>query len=106
MLEQLQSVGTASAAAQVAAENAATGVEGLNDVSAEEVKTALLAAVVDGTRSVENVLRRLNAFVGGIVTKGISESGAVTLTFHREDGETVEMEQLFDPLRNTRAVSD
>jgi len=65
-------------------------VAALEDASPADVTAAVLAGVVDGAKTLQQVLRRVNAYVGGTVAI-VNDVGHSHLTYKREDGTTTEM---------------
>jgi hypothetical protein len=77
-------------------------VAALEDASPADVTTAVLAGVIDGSKTLQQVLRRLNAFVGGTVAV-VNDTGHSHLTYKREDGATSEMVATVSPTARTVA---
>jgi len=91
----------AALAAQVAAEDTLAGVAGLNDPSATDVALEVMASLVDGTKSVVAVLKRVNAFVAGDSTR--TGTDPVVVEFRGEEGD-VAMTQTIDVTGGERTV--
>jgi hypothetical protein len=74
---------------------------GLETAALTAIATAILGAVVDGSRTVKGVLSRLNAFQVG---KATGLKGTVA-TFFKQDGVTKSFESTQDPSLGTRTAA-
>jgi len=82
-LEQAPSGGDATLANQT---NISNAVAALNDPSANEVRDAILAGIVDGSLDVQTALKRISSLVGGKVIRTATDP--LTLEFYANDDTT------------------
>ena len=79
-------------------------VAALENVSEAGVTAAVLAGVIDGTKTLQQVLRRLNAYAGGQMTR--TGTAPAVFEYLREDDATPEMAHSIDAGRTARTVTE